>query len=310
MSRKSKIGIMVLILLALIPLYLFFNQAGAKESTGQENSEQQAVEKKKKPSDEHTEKESTAVEPADSDETENKEETVVAEGNVVPDTTEEAVNEEANVVPNNFLVVIDPGHQQRANLEQEPVGPGAAETKIKVSGGTTGVATGKPEYQLTLEASLILADLLEKRGVQVILTRTAHNVNLSNRERAEIANQNQADLFIRIHADGSTDKNVRGLSILTPANNSPYTKAIFADSLKASEFIIDETRKNLDVKVNGISQRGDLSGFNWSKVPSTLVEMGFMSNPAEDKNLSDPVYLTNLLTNVADGIVQYSFYKK
>nr|WP_246869632.1 N-acetylmuramoyl-L-alanine amidase [Priestia megaterium] len=52
-----------------------------------------------------------------------------------------------------------------------------------------------------------------------------------------------------------------------------------------------------------------MSGFNWSKVPSTLVELGFMTNPTEDKNLSDPLYLKNLLTNIADGILHYASYK-
>ena len=62
------------------------------------------------------------------------------------------------------LVVIDPGHQQYANTEQEPVGPGASETKIKVSGGTTGTATGVPEYELTLDIGLQLRDKLLERG--------------------------------------------------------------------------------------------------------------------------------------------------
>jgi N-acetylmuramoyl-L-alanine amidase len=328
-SKKAKIGVAVLILLALIPLYVFFNHAGAKESAVKEKFEKQehGTEVGKKGQEES--KNATVVSSEkegengdfvkNPDETnslavENKEKAAQEEEKVVPDTkgdtSRTAVSEETKAIRNGFLVVIDPGHQERANLEKEPVGPGATETKIKVTGGTSGVATGKPEYKLTLEASLILGQLLESRGVKVIFTRTTHDVNLSNRERAEIANQKNADLFIRIHADGSTDRNVRGLSVLTPANSSPYTKAIFADSLKASQFIMDETSKNSAVKVNGISYRGDLSGFNWSKVPSTLVEMGFMSNPTEDQNLSDPAYLTKLLTNVADGILQYARYKK
>ncbi|MCM3568995.1 N-acetylmuramoyl-L-alanine amidase [Neobacillus mesonae] len=224
----------------------------------------------------------------------------------VPDAGE---NHLENILK-NFVVVIDPGHQRKANLGKEPVGPGAGEMKMKVSGGTSGTATRKPEYQLTLEASLVLADLLEKKGVKVVLTRTANDVNLSNRERAEIANRHHADLFIRIHADGSTNRNVRGLSVLTPSNDSPYTKAIYQDSLQASKFILSEAEKNPAVKVNGISYRGDLSGFNWSKVPCTLVEMGFMSNPAEDRNLSDPVYLQKLQANIVDGIIKYAEYKQ
>jgi N-acetylmuramoyl-L-alanine amidase len=136
----------------------------------------------------------------------------------------------------------------------------------------------------------------------VIYTRTTNNVNLSNRERAEMANQHKADLFVRIHADGSTDRNVHGLSVLTPSNNDIYTKSIFENSLKASQLIINETMKNSAVQVNGISYRSDMAGFNWSRVPCTRVELGFMNNPTEDKNLSNPAYLKNLLTNMSSEL--------
>ncbi|WP_026565583.1 N-acetylmuramoyl-L-alanine amidase family protein [Bacillus sp. UNC41MFS5] len=276
MSKTAKIGITIVILLAVILVYFIFNQPqekGGKDPSAEINEE-----------------------PVNQEFSKEDQETTKA-------LDEEEEKEE---VQNDFLVVIDPGHQRSANMGQEPVGPGASETKIKVTGGTAGVATGKPEYKLTLEASQILGKLLEKRGVKVIYTRTTHDVNISNKERAEIANQNHADLFVRIHADGSTNRNVKGLSVLTPSDDDQYTKAIYQDSLKASQLILDETIKNPAVKVNGISYRGDLSGFNWSKVPSTLIEMGFMSNPSEDENLSDTVYLTNLLTSISDGIINYS----
>lgn len=287
MSKTAKIGITIIILLASISVYLFISLIGSdgNDTTSKRvNLEQKAAQ--------------TGVAKIDSENTET------SPANV---TKEEDGKKE---LQKDFLVVIDPGHQQRANLGKEPVGPGAAETKIKVTGGTTGVATRKPEYKLTLEASLILGEILEKRGVKVIYTRTTHDVNMSNKERAEIANQNKADLFVRIHADGSTNRNVKGLSVLTPSEDDKFTKAIFQESLMVSQLIIDETKKNPQLKVNGISYRSDLSGFNWSKVPSTLVEMGFMSNPTEDKNLSDTGYLTNLLTNVANGITLYSSSRK
>jgi N-acetylmuramoyl-L-alanine amidase len=305
------IGIGFASVILLLGSFLFFHQAGAKEHTKKNNASQvkssvagtgtKAVEDEKK----ETENTSAA---ADST-------TAVTNGagnapTEEPKKTDSVTPDQSNQLQKEFLVVIDPGHQEKANLGTEPVGPGASELKTKVTGGTTGVVTGKPEYKLTLDAALILGGLLEKRGVKVIYTRTTNQVNLSNIDRAEVANQQHADLLIRLHADGSDDQNVRGLSVLTPAQNDPYTKGIFEDSLKASQFIVDETKKNTAVKVNGISYRGDLSGFNWSKVPSTLVEMGYMTNPAEDRSLSDPVYLTNLLTNIADGIVDYANYKK
>ncbi|MFD4707945.1 N-acetylmuramoyl-L-alanine amidase [Gottfriedia sp. NPDC058432] len=205
-----------------------------------------------------------------------------------------------------LVICIDPGHQSKANTALEPLGPGSSEMKIKVAGGTTGVVTKKPEYVLSLEASLKLGEILKKRGYNVIFTRTTNNVNLSNKERAEIANKINADLFIRIHADGSNDHSTKGFSVLTPSKENPYISSLYKDSLLISQNIVEEVKKDQYTKVKGISYRDDLSGFNWSKVPVTLIELGFMTNPEEDRKLSDPHYLTSLLMKIADGIDRYS----
>ncbi|MES9684667.1 N-acetylmuramoyl-L-alanine amidase [Gottfriedia acidiceleris] len=205
-----------------------------------------------------------------------------------------------------LVICIDPGHQSKANTALEPLGPGSNEMKIKVAGGTTGVVTKKPEYVLSLEASLKLGEILKKRGYKVIFTRTTNNVNLSNKERAEIANKNNADLFIRIHADGSNDHSTKGFSVLTPSKENPYIPSLYKDSLLISQKIVEELKKEQSTNVKGISYRDDLTGFNWSKVPVTLIELGFMTNPEEDQKLSDPQYLTNLLMKIADGIDRYS----
>lgn len=311
---KRKIGFFVIILLVLVPLYIFINKAVENDSANGKTASQSAESKAAK----LTKKSEVVSEKNSLEDAPQQNEVVEATVSEKPSqesgdlaaTETGAADETRNIGDlKDFLVVIDPGHQLRANLEKEPVGPNAAETKIKVSGGTTGVATGKPEYVLTLEASLLLGEMLEKNGVQVIYTRTTHNVSISNRERAEIANHNKADLFVRIHADGAEDPNVSGFSVLTPAQNSPYTGGIYQDSLQASQMIIEAAEKNAAVKSNGVKFRSDLSGFNWSQVPSTLVEMGYMTNPTEDKNLSNKEYLTRLLTSVADGILQYAQYK-
>ncbi|MEK4027846.1 N-acetylmuramoyl-L-alanine amidase [Pseudobacillus sp. FSL P4-0506] len=205
-----------------------------------------------------------------------------------------------------FLVVIDPGHQAKANLEQEPIGPGAKETKYKVTGGTTGAATGKPEYVLTLEASNLLKSQLEQRGIKVIMTRTMHEVNISNQERAEIANKNGANLFVRIHADGAESAAVNGFSVLVPAKESPYTKSIFDKSYQAGQSVLKSVSAEVPLHQGGIFFRSDMSGFNWSRVPVILPEIGFMTNPEEDRKLSDSAYLTNLMSLLADGIKNYA----
>ena len=181
-----------------------------------------------------------------------------------------------------FVVVIDPGHQAKANLEQEPIGPGAKETKYKVTGGTTGVVTKKPEYILTLEASKILKSHLEKKGFKVFLTRSSHDVNISNRERAETANQHGADLFVRIHADGSESSETSGFSVLVPAKENPYTTAIYEESYYAAQMVISKAEQEVPLHQNGIFFRKDMSGFNWSQVPAILPEIGFMTNPEEE----------------------------
>ncbi|WP_263697634.1 N-acetylmuramoyl-L-alanine amidase [Bacillus thuringiensis] len=212
---------------------------------------------------------------------------------------------ESNEKQGKFLVVIDPGHQQKANLNLEPIGPGAATQKYKVTDGTTGVVTKKREAVLVLEMAFVLKEKLEAKGMQVLMTRTSQDVDISNKERATFANDHKANLFLRLHADGSENPNQSGFAVLTPAEGSPYTKEIYAESLQISQTIVNKMRENQQVKVNGIKFRDDLSGFNWSKVPGVLLELGFMSNPEEDKKLSDSQYVNSLLQSVTDSVEEY-----
>ena len=96
------------------------------------------------------------------------------------------------------MVAIDAGHQARGNSQLEPIGPGASTQKAKVAGGATGTATRIPEYQTTLNVSLKLRDVLQSRGYKVVMIRTTNDVNISNRERAEMANNAGAGALITL----------------------------------------------------------------------------------------------------------------
>lgn len=224
--------------------------------------------------------------------------------------SETKVTEEEKQKPQNekYIICIDPGHQAKGDMSEEPVGPGSTEKKFKVSWGTQGVATNIPEYELTLQASKFLKEDLEEMGFKVIMTRETHDVNITNSERAIFANENNADLVIRIHADGSEDSSVNGASLHIPSHNGEYTKAIYEESNDCAEVIYNEM-VNDGFKVNDIYERSDLTGFNWSEVPAVLVEMGFMSNPEEDKKMADKSYQQKMMESVSLAVQSY-FNKK
>lgn len=208
-----------------------------------------------------------------------------------------------------IVITIDPGHQKKANIGQEPIAPGSNITKYKATVGSIGVVSKKPEYAITLNASRLLQKKLQQKGYKVVLTRNTNNIDLSNRDRAKIANQHKSALFIRVHADGAGNTNARGFSIIAPSKNNPYTKKVFIESQKASKTIVEQVRKDFTLYQSGLSYRDDLSGFNWSKVPVILVELGYITNPQEEKNLTNKQYLEKLSTSIAQGVDQY-FDKK
>ena len=120
-----------------------------------------------------------------------------------------------------------------------------------------------------------------------------------------VANNANANITIRIHCDSINDSGKTGATILVPAKNSQYTKNIYCESNKYAE-ILKKSLQNNNIKVNGVFERNDITGFNWSKVPVIILEMGFMSNYNEDKMLSDPNYQKLLMESVSESIDKYS----
>ena len=211
-----------------------------------------------------------------------------------------------NVVP---VVVLDPGHSSDQPGTMVPIGPGADELKEADSLGTRGIVTRVYEYQFTFNIAKKLKTQLEARGYKVILTRNSNKGVYTCIDRAEVANKNKADAFIRIHANGSSNRSRTGAMTICITKENPYIPGMYKSSKLLSEVLLSNYLAAVgSIKSEGIWETDTMTGNNWSKVPTTLVEMGYMTNAQEDKKMQDAAFQKKIVKGLADGIEAY-FHK-
>lgn len=201
------------------------------------------------------------------------------------------------------IICLDPGHCVTSVRRQERISPLSDQTKSAFVGGTSG--NGMTEQALNLMVGLKLRDRLQAEGATVIMTRTESEVTLDNIERAQIANDAGADVCIHIHADGSDNRSVHGVSVLVPNGDLLYTPDIVQPSAHLGALLLREVCTATGAHNRGISHRSDLTGFNWSTVPTVFIEMGFMTNPEEDALLQSSDYQDKLVQGMTQGLLAY-----
>ena len=182
--------------------------------------------------------------------------------------------------------VIDPGHGTR-RADGSPLNVGAV--------GPGGVG----EASVTLAVAEDLASLVRAAGGKVVLTRsyaapyrTAYDIRHDNRARAALANRIGATAFVAVHADSSLSPTSSGTSVFWLKPNSvPLANAV---------------RAHLATLHLGESQfrARDLAVTSEARVPAVLVELGFVSNPAQERLLATPSFQTKQARVLFDAIVE------
>ena len=207
--------------------------------------------------------------------------------------------------PNGYVVAIDAGHQAKANAEKEPIGPDSKTMKAKMPEGAVGAATGVEEYELTLTVAKKLEAKLEQLGYEVVMIRNGHDVNLSNAERSMIANESDADIFIRLHANSMENSGVYGALAMCMTEYNPYNAELYSQSYLLSKKIIDNVCALTGTKNRGVQKVDNSSAINWCEIPVSVVEMGFLTNPDEDRWLQDEEYQGKIVSGIATAVDSY-----
>jgi N-acetylmuramoyl-L-alanine amidase len=203
------------------------------------------------------------------------------------------------------LICLDPGHGTPPAIgrQVEPIGPGSKVMKIKDGGGATG------EAAVALAIARRTRSLLLARGYRVAMTRTGPTFrygNGGNIARAQFCNRRHAALMVRIHADGSSNTSLHGISTLVPALHRGWTDDIYAPSLRAGRSIQRALVGATGAADRGVVRRSDLTGFNWANVPAVLVETGFLTNPTERRLLHTGAYQQRVAAGILAGVAGFS----
>jgi len=154
---------------------------------------------------------------------------------------------------------------------------------------------GYPEKDINLQVALKIAARLRRMGIEVVLTRQSDRF-IELEQRAQIANQYKAALFVSIHADSASNRSARGFTVYVARSAS-------WQSQKAAKAIVSALRRT-GLESRGI-QRADYRVLVHTTGPAVLIELGFVSNRSEAGLLRNSAFQERLAAAIASGIAEY-----
>lgn len=202
-------------------------------------------------------------------------------------------------------VCIDPGHQGHdlKIYAKEPLGPGLSGFHETGNGQAQGIKTKRYESTVVLEVGLKLRNALLQEGAKVVMTREDQKTAVTNMRRAEIANENKADVFIRLHCDNAENRSARGIFVYVPATSDYAKKVADVETYyHYGEIMLKAMKKATGVTKGTVRQNGHYVASNWAKMPAFLIEIGFMSNAEDDVLISTPEFQQNIIAGMVNGI--------
>ena len=172
----------------------------------------------------------------------------------------------------------------------------------KDSGAVSSVDSSVKEKDLTLQVTSRLGDLLRSKNYEVIETRTRDEY-IGLAKRAEIANENQAEIFVSIHFNSSNNGLASGIEILYAPEDKVKIKS--HEQVHLAKALNAELEKATGSTMRSMKKRPDLAVLRWTEMPAALCELGFVSSPKDMENITQDSYIEKLAQGVANGIERY-----
>lgn len=211
-----------------------------------------------------------------------------------------------SVTMDDTVIVLDPSRQECAiSAEEEAIGPGASEEKHKYTKNGQGAYSGQSEADLCLQVAKKARDELQDKGYKVFLTREDNDTLLSNTERSQIANKYKADVFVRINANSDKNGEKNGSFCIIPSEDNPYVSSMYGECRRLAESLIGTYCEETGMANGGCMERDDNIGINWSNMPVTVLELGYLTNQSDDYKMEKENFRDQMAEGLAKGIVKY-----